>query len=579
MSAPIERTYAGYRLLDLTTSLKADKDECHKAHIKTDDNGDTTGEDAHTDACYNYAYTVNPKYRDILKEAVAEATLDDAMDDDVFMMTDEQVIEYINSLSSDEKDDTGKITDMGTVREYIEEVYKKIVAVTPQMEPEEKNHTGIFADIAQGYWMFVDSTNLDGEYESHSLLIVDTKGQTDLTVTPKTSVPTVEKKVWQNDTADSEDLKNKWGDYADWNIGDDVPFQLTGTIAEYYEYYETYEYIFHDDLSEGLLFNQDSVKVYIDGQEIKETDYKVLAEMSLTDVDFEIAFDDLKLITENKAGDDLKVTKDSIIVVEYTAKLTSDAVIGNDGNLNTVYLEFSNNPNGEGTGHTPEDKVVVFTFELDGTKVDAENPEEELADAWFVLYREEKGEVQDPNFPDNPDKKIIETVPVYAEIENGIVTGWSETKPTHKDAKGNDVAGNIQSDDKGIFKVIGLDQNTYYLEETVAPAGFNLLKDPIRLDIEATYTAEPDSVSGLHKVEKLTIRLNVEVDDNGDPVVSDGNVDTGIVEITVENSTGVELPSTGGMGTTIFYVIGSILVAGTAILFITRKRMSIDSEN
>lgn len=523
----ITRTYDGYRLLNLTTS--------------------GTGEDA------KYAYTLNDKYAGILRELVygvdnwpENMGSKPADKDDV---TQAQIITYLGSLTSDTKDETaGEITQMGTIRGFMEEVYKKIKAAS--LSADVSGHNGTFNDVAQGYWMIVDTTVISG-HDSHSLIVVDTKGQDEIVVTPKVAVPTVDKQVQENSS-------KIWGDNADYNIGDDVPFKLTGTVDQYYDYYDTYQFVFHDTLSNGLklddTFGNSNVTVMVDGTKI--TSGFTVETSSLGDnCTFHVTFTDLKQIPSVKAN--------SVITVEYTAELTAGAVIGNDGNPNSVKLEFSNDPNHSGagtppTGETPEEKVVVFTYELDVDKVDGSSKGDDgnygkhLQDAWFVLYRM-NGQTKE-----------------YAEIDaNGKIAGWSTTMPKHtKD--GEQVDGNLQSGANGIFKVIGLDQGDFYLEETVAPAGFNLLSAPLKLTVAATTKADSNN-DGLVELNTLTVTV-----DNG--AAQNGNVDQGTISIIVENMSGTELPSTGGTGTAIFYVAGGILVVGAVLFFVTRKRMSVTGE-
>ena len=121
----------------------------------------------------------------------------------------------------------------------------------------------------------------------------------------------------------------------------------------------------------------------------------------------------------------------------------------------------------------------------------------------------------------------------------------------------------------GKFVIAGLDAGSYYLRETKAPAGYNLLKN----DISVTITATLDKSENNPALTEL--KLSVKDDKTGaEATESNGSVDTGIVATNVVNNSGTELPSTGGMGTTIFYVLGSILVIGAVVLLITKKRMS-----
>ena len=393
-------------------------------------------------------------------------------------------------------------------------------------------------DLAAGYYLLVDtSAPGEGDAMNSALLQVTNKGN--ITIEKKYGVPTVNKSV--------KDTDNQWGEAADWEIGSDVPFQLVGTLPTNLADYETYKYVFHDTLSTGLQYNGD-VKVYVQNDETKTeitTDFTVdpAAAATAGGSTLTVTFTDLKAV----AG----VTANSKIVVEYTAKLLSTAEIGNK---NEVYLEYSNNPNhtGEGTptGNTPKDEVLVFTYELDVTKVDGQNAEKKLANAEFVLLNSDKTKAAKVT-----GGKLVEWVDVPTAGEDGTITYLAGTTLT----SGTD----------GKFVIAGLDAGSYYLRETKAPAGYNLLKN----DISVTITATLDKSENNPALTEL--KLSVKDDKTGaEATESNGSVGTGIVATNVVNNSGTELPSTGGIGTTIFYVLGSILVIGAVVLLITKKRMS-----
>lgn len=198
------------------------------------------------------------------------------------------------------------------------------------------------------------------------------------TVSPKSDVPSVEKKVKEDDKYNQDDgYGTGYNDVADWTIGEAVPFKLIGTIPAM-DGYETYKYIFHDTISAGLTLDTESVKVYVTEDKNADlssltpltagSDYELITSPTESHCSFEIAFSDLKSVEIPEGR--------KYIIVAYTATLNENAEIGRPGNPNNVYLEFSNNPaqSGEGdneTDETPKDYVIVFTYELDGTKVDA----------------------------------------------------------------------------------------------------------------------------------------------------------------------------------------------------------------
>ena len=244
--------------------------------------------------------------------------------------------------------------------------------------------------------------------------------------------------------------------------------------------------------------------------------------------------------------------------------MNENADIGLDGNENTAYLEFSNDPNGDGLGRTAEDTVIVFTYELDGTKVDGET-QAALQNAQFVLLNGAKSEA--------------------AMVVDGKVTGWAKVA-TEAAAGDVQMPGTYEewverygdqnviltSAADGTFKIAGLDDGTYYLREIQAPNGYNLLEEDVKLVI----TAETSNVQNwAGEPDQALTALNISVNDG---VAQDGVLDTGIVNVTVRNNQGATLPETGGMGTTLFYIIGGLLVVGAGILLVVRIRMKAHNE-
>ena len=390
----------------------------------------------------------------------------------------------------------------------------------------------VISGLAAGYYLVKDQDgSLTGDNDSYTEYIIQVVGN--VTATPKSDVPEVQKKV--KDINDSTDTtKTDWQDSADYDIGDSIPFQLKATLADNVSSYTTYKVVFHDTLSKGLTYNNDA-KVYIDGTETNG--FTVTATVNADGITtLTVSCDDVKALGAGNS---------SVITVEYTAKLNENAVLGSAGNPNKVYLEYSNNPNksesGENheTGKTPEDTVIVFTYQTIINKVDSEN--KPLTGAAFKLEKLIKG-------------------------KDGAAGTWTTVKEFTVDETTTS------------FTFSGLDDGQYKLTETKTPAGYNTI-DPIYFVIEATHDATADTPA-------LTVLKAYLTDENGNKKteVKDGetvNIDLGTVDLTagsitttVVNKSGSELPSTGGIGTTIFYVLGSILVIGAAVLLVTKKRMS-----
>lgn len=386
--------------------------------------------------------------------------------------------------------------------------------------------------LAAGYYLVKDADDTqDGNNDVYTGYIL--KVVKDTTASPKLSTkPTAEKKV--DDKNDSNTTENGvvWQDSADYDIEDAVPFQLKGTVPADYEKYATYYYAFHDKQSNGLTFNENSVVVKVDGTVIaKDNNYDVITDCE-DGCTFEIVFADLKAI---KVNDTAIVNKDSEIVVEYTSTLNEGAVIGSAGNPNEMYLEYSNNPNvgGEGdTGRTPDDKVIVFTYKVVVNK---------------VTQKYENGvPVMDG------DK------PVYEALHGAGFTLYKYDASVAGADKYVAVGNELKNDTLTTFEWKGLDDGNYKLEETTTPAGYNTIA-PIEFTITANHEIKSDD-------PKLT-------DLNGNNGFT-GEVTAGSLSTDVVNNTGATLPETGGMGTTIFYVVGGALVLGAAILLVTRRRMA-----
>lgn len=405
--------------------------------------------------------------------------------------------------------------------------------------------------LQAGYYLVKDKNNTltsaDDCYTAYIMQVVR-----NVTASPKGEKPSVEKKVQENVKTDNTTggYGDRYNDTADYSIGDAVPFKLIGTVPDMSKYAK-YKYTFHDTLSNA--FDRPiTISVYV------ASDKAGTDKMPVTDgftpnivvntdktVSITVSTDDLKTIKYTKGAEtETGVQKGQYIIVEYKAVLNSNARVGQKepGNTNEVYLTYSNNPNqgGDGTpeeGQTPVDKVIVFTYELDVNKVDGAD-QKKLAGVTFNLYKYENNNV----------KK-------YAQVVNGKLAGWTDEAN----------ATELKTDSEGLIKVAGLDDGTYYIHEIKPLAGYNSIAD-VEIVITA-YTSNGQSGNGA--VSEL-----VRIDVTADSVEGTGNAAAGTATVTIANNKGSNLPSTGGMGTTIFYVVGSILVLGAAVLLITKKRMS-----
>ena len=387
----------------------------------------------------------------------------------------------------------------------------------------------VISGLAAGYYLVKDQDgSLTGDADAYTEYII--RVVSDTTATPKSSVPTVEKKV--KDTNDSTGVTSDWQDSADYDIGDSIPFQLKATLANNVSSYTTYKVVFHDTLSKGLTYNNDA-KVYIGGTETNGFTVTATVNADGTTT-LTVSCDDVKALGAGNS---------SVITVEYTVKLNENAVLGSAGNPNEVYLEYSNNPNksengNNETGETPKDVVIVFTYKTIINKVDSENAP--LTGAAFKLEKLIKG-------------------------KDGAAGTWTTVKEFTVDETTTS------------FTFSGLDDGQYKLTETKTPAGYNTI-DPIYFVIEATHDVTADAPT----LKTLNAYLT-DANGNKQTEMKDGesvNIDLGTVDLTagsitttVVNKSGAQLPETGGIGTTIFYVLGGVLVLAAVVLLVTKKRM------
>lgn len=413
--------------------------------------------------------------------------------------------------------------------------------------------------LSGGYYIITDSyANSDSDGASSDAIskyILKVAGNDEISINPKKDKPTVAKKVYENQVENAADTaysaggeKDKqWNDVADYSIGDEISFKLYGTLPENLnDYVNGYKYVFHDTVdSQFDLVGSDGnveVVVMIGKDTIDSSKYTV----STSGKSFTVSFDNLL-----NAGVTIDDPANTLVTVEYKAKLNAAANIGKTGQENTVYLEYANNPNWDGTGtpttdETPRDEVVVFTYEIDSTKVDGAT-NATLSGAEFVL-KNEAGK--------------------FALINNiGIFQGWSDTQVNDVNEAG--LCTKLISDTNGKFIVKGLDEGKYYIHETKAPEGYNDLTADIEIVVTAT-TANNQSYAGTPENALTGFKFKYGA---ADEVVQADNEITGIASGVIENNKGTSLPGTGGIGTTIFYVGGGAMVALAGVFLITKKRM------
>lgn len=383
------------------------------------------------------------------------------------------------------------------------------------VKTSENGESVVFDKLPLGYYMVVSS-------DRSLLALVTTKKQ--VTIVKKNELPNIDKEVEEN---------GEFGDSNTAGIGDTVNFKATITAEK-----GATNYVFHDKMSEGLSYNKDSVAVWLvkKGNENNpipvehQTDYTFTNRNNIKDgCAFEIVFT-LEFLSDLEDYDKIEIT--------YSATINEKAVIKDDGNLNTAGLSY-------GEHGWVEDDTITKVYGLDIFKyTNEEGSEKPLSGAEFVLYRDVTTE----------DEETGRQYLVVEQNDEGIykVTGWTDVFNENEDGSfdfpepsSTNKTSYLVSGEDGYIHVEGLDAGEYYLLETEAPKGYNPINDAITITID-----------------------------------KDGNV-TGADEnnvLKVLNNTGTELPSTGGIGTTIFYVVGGLLMVGAVVLLVTKKKMSVNDD-
>ncbi|MBR6617275.1 MAG: LPXTG cell wall anchor domain-containing protein [Oscillospiraceae bacterium] len=523
-------TFVAYKLLNLTTS----------------GSGSTA----------KYDYTVNAKYRTALQKVTGKTE-------------DTDIVAFI-----------GGVTD---AQAFADAVYAEVNTLEAD---KTTNEAGQFT-VDQGYYLIAE-TKLGTSDDTYSLIMLDTYGQDSITVNPKEEGPSFEKYI--KDENDSyADEENEWQKSADHDMDDAVEFQLVGNLPSDYENYKQYKMVFHDDLdskNEDKAFKADSLsvtQVYYDANdngefdegdvEIANTVYKLnkapaAAGHTDFDCDFELEIPNLKNITgESTSGS---------VVVEYTVVLTTDALMGTPGNWNTAYMEYSNNPyytnddgddsndssdgkDNDGDGETDEtdgseggtptsesakDTVVAYTYQTIINKVDQSN--KPLTGAEFTLYKWNGSAWNAVTTRTIGDKTV----------------GEGEDAVTTEDC---------------VFTFKGLDDGLYKLEETVKPDGYTKIDD-IFFEVEAAHVDEDDALTLTALTVTQTDKDFVDLEEGKITFKPAVNTTAGSITADIVNKSGSLLPSTGGIGTTIFYVVGGTMAAGAGVYLISKKRMKKEEE-
>lgn len=417
-------------------------------------------------------------------------------------------------------------------------------AGTPWTRPDT-NEAGLYGD---GYYLFVsDGRTYPAKPNTGTSPIFAIVGGDPVVVTEKTSIPTVDKQILKDSTNKTANpASNDWANYGDSQIGQDIDYKLTGTVADNIASYTKYTYEFQDTLSKGLVVNKKEadntspkdLHVYIVNTntntttEVKEGFKATVTPAADTQKNSEllkVSFEDLKAVKD--ANGTIAVDKDSKVVVTYKARLTSDVSYEVDGNRNTVKLVYSNNPMGEGTGTSTEKTVADYAFALDVTKVAQDDPTKKL-EAGFKV-------------------KVLENA------DNNLVGKWLSADGSLV----NEASAHEFKTDKtsGEVKIPGLDAGTYQITETTTPAGYNTIA-PFTIIVAPNYDSN-GKLAGLQATVK----------DSG--MVKADKATAATIPVTIQNKKGSGLPLTGLNGVTFTWIAGgAVLCIGVAHLIRSRKQ-------
>lgn len=402
----------------------------------------------------------------------------------------------------------------------------------PTLNRAQANGQYVIDGLDAGYYLVKDRDNTlqdaDDFYTAYMMKVVG-----DITASPKGDKPGFNKQILHNET-------NEWGIVGDNQIGDTVEFRTITTVPDT-SGYSTYVYKIYDTMSAGLTSNvtsKDDITVKVNDTTVLDPSYYTVTANGNS---FTVQIDILAAIADGvmAMGDEL--------YTYYTGVVNENALIYDEGKQeNVAYLEYSNNPNGDGTGKTQEKKVYDWTFKMAVNKVNEAG--EAITGAKFVLSENGNLRVSDMNCTNAGVPTNTAGLIGLVKVSDGL----------YRIATENDAASTVVYDiDAGSFVIKGLDDATdYYLYETIAPEGYNILTAPVKFTISSDYNVDG---SLMENYPTVTV----------DETAASTTLSTDVV-----NNSGSILPETGGIGTMIFYIGGAILILAAGIIFITRKRMS-----
>lgn len=413
---------------------------------------------------------------------------------------------------------------------------------TPEVSSEATAPYTITVSSA-GYYLIVD-TLLDSTKENQDISDYILQVVGDVTVEHKGSIPTMDKQVSETGSTYHDSIST--------GINEVHYYRIVAELPDDYRLYDEYYLEFADTFSAGLNYKEMvAVKALI-----RSSGKEVVIDSDCYNVVYgspklSVVLEDLKKATTTVDGvkKPIELTADDAIEIIYTATLNSDAVVDGNGIPNTAHIVYSNNPNSDGTGKSSPDETNVYPINLNVLKIDGKDKTKALEGAEFILARP---------YSDGIDKHNE-----YAVVVGGKVSKWVH----HYEGDGHDAAVHaseelatvLTTDANGLIGVSGLKAGRYSLIEIKAPDGYNKLAEAVDFAVSVVIDEEHD------KISSMTGNNN-----QGALTFTPANA---TVQLTIDNFKGNVLPSTGGIGTTMFYIVGGILFVGAIVLLVSKKRM------
>lgn len=445
------------------------------------------------------------------------------------------------------------LTTVEQARAFAKKIAPYLSATHKDASDKDDAGNYVISGLPAGYYLVKDKDNtLTGENDFYTAYLM--KVVANVTATPKGEKPTLEKQIQNNNDGQWSTTGN-----VAFQLGDTVKFRIITSVPDVSRYPDGYTYIVHDTMTVGftskVTADKASVSIVIDNNpaDTLAGDYYTIVLNPHGDAGETSHFD--LTIDISKAIADGKIQKGDKLYINYAAVLNEKAdfyVIGDQKNTNTAQLEYSNNPNGAGTGKTPESKVNAWTLPATISKVDGKDNKKILEGAKFVLSRKPNLKVSDMQCDENGVPAVTtDLIALFAPGDQQTSAAAYDIATAEQVTAGTHITYVIELGSKVLA---GFGEHDYYLYETKAPNGYNLLAEPVKFTFHASATMDLMTDPAWITLNDSTIKL------------------TGM-NFDIANNSGATLPETGGIGTTLFYVIGALLVVGAGVLLVTKKRM------